>query len=175
VGIALTVAAGCGEKETGAEDPPVTPTLSLPASATPSADPVAAGSQGALAAYRDMWDAFVEASNNGDVAPPSLATYTSGRALTKLNDGLVLNRSRGQNTKGKPTLAPKVTAIVPVAAPTSVTIADCFDDSRWLLYKSNGQLVDDVPGGRRQTIAKVEKAGEVWKVTTLALQGTGSC
>jgi hypothetical protein len=175
VGIILTVAAGCGEKEPRADDPPVTPTLPPPASVSPSTDPAAAGAQAAVTAYRGMWDAFVEASNNGDVAPPSLATYTSGRALTKLNNGLALNKSRGQNTKGKPTLSPKITAIGPVAAPTSVSIADCFDDSRWLLYKKDGQLADDVPGGRRQTIAKVEKAGDVWKVTTLALQGTGTC
>jgi len=175
VGIMLTVAAGCGEKETRADNPPVTPTLSPPASVSPSTDPVTTGTQAAMDAYRDMWDAFVAASNNGDVEPPSLAEHTAGTALTKLNKGLALNRSRGLNSKGKPKLAPKVTAIGPVAGPTSVSISDCVDDSQWLLYKKSGQLADDEPGGRRQAVAKVEKAGDVWKVTTFALQRTGTC
>jgi hypothetical protein len=175
VGIMLTVTAGCGDKETRAEESPATPTLSAEASATRTVDPVAAGSQAAMAAYRGMWDAFIAASNAGATAPPALVESTAGTALAKLNKGLALNKSRGQTTRGKPTMAPSLTSIGPTASPTSATIIDCVDGSRWLLYKSNGQLADDEPGGRRRVTATVTRTSQTWKVTSFAIQQVGTC
>lgn len=175
VGIVLALTAGCGDSKTRTKEPPATPTVSASASATRPVDPVTAGSQAAMDAYRDMWDVFVAASNSGQVEPPELAVHTAGTALTKLNKGLALNRSRGLKSKGEPRLSPKVTAIGPVVRPSSVSISDCVDDSQWLLYKKDGQPADDEPGGRRSAVATVTWAGDAWKVTTFALQRTGTC
>jgi len=169
----LTIAAGCGEKEPRADDPPATPTL--PASVSPSTDSAAAGAQAAVAAYRGMWDAFVEASNNGVADPPALAKHASGSALEVLNRGLAANRAQQLASRGQPVMNPKLTSIGPIAAPTSAMIADCVDSTNWLLYKQNGQPANGDPGGRRKVTATVAKSGGTWKVTGFAAREVGTC
>jgi len=177
VSLTTVVATGCGDDGSSAKDAP-TPTRSSPSvsrSTAPPADPVAEGTRAALAAYRGMWAAFVAASNSGATNPPALVEYTGGSALPVLNRGLTANKAKALVSKGNPTISPKLTSIGPLKAPTSATILDCVDDTRWLLYRSDGRLADDVPGGRSRANATVERVGERWKVTSFALQGPGTC
>ena len=56
-----------------------------------------------------------------------------------------------------------------------VTVTGCVDGTHWQLYNSKGQLVDSGPSGRRATSAQVDRSGGVWKVSSLAIQGVGTC
>jgi hypothetical protein len=122
-----------------------------------------------------MWNAFIAASDDGKVEPPELATYAVGSALAALNRGLARNKANGLHSKGTLRFAPTVTGVSPTTAPVEVLIADCVDDSQWLLYREDGALADDIPGGRRKTTAKVERTAAGWMVTTFATQGVGTC
>jgi hypothetical protein len=122
-----------------------------------------------------MWSVYVAASNAGATDPPELARYASGDALSTLDKGLADNASKGLVTKGTPTIAPRVTASGPTDAPTSVTISDCSDGSRWLLYTKDGHLADNTPGGHHRVTATVIKGSSGWSVTSLAVQETGTC
>ncbi|MGG2459754.1 hypothetical protein ACO0M4_08005 [Streptomyces sp. RGM 3693] len=42
-------------------------------------------------------------------------------------------------------------------------------------YKLNGQLKNDVPGGREKAEAAVQLGGGMWKVSKLYLHAAGSC
>lgn len=122
-----------------------------------------------------MWQAYASASNTGDVQSAELAKHAAGSALTTLVNGLTSNKSKGLTSKGEPQLAPIQTGFSPAEAPTSVTVADCLDDSNWLLYKSNGELEDNTPGGRHKVVATVNKVNGEWKVTAFAESGVGTC
>jgi hypothetical protein len=123
-----------------------------------------------------MWDVFIQASNDGAASSPDLAKYADGRALMTLNDGLARNKAAGLITKGLPRMAPMVTEIAPIDAPTTVTVTDCIDDSTWLQYRrDNGQLANDKPGGRQSSRATVTVSGGVWKVSSFGIQAVGTC
>ena len=122
-----------------------------------------------------MWQAYIAASNAGDPQSPELAKYASGSALQTLVTGLTANKSQSLVTKGTPEINPVQTGFSPADAPTSVTVGDCADDSHWLLYKPNGDLADNTPGGRHKVTATVDKGDGGWKVTAFAAQGTGTC
>jgi hypothetical protein len=122
-----------------------------------------------------MWQAYVAASNAGDPQSPELAKYASGNALQTLVNGLTANKSKGLTTKGTPQLNPVQTGFSPADAPTNVTVGDCLDSTHWLLYKPNGDLADNTPGGRHKVTAEVNKGDGGWKVTAFAAQGVGTC
>jgi hypothetical protein len=122
-----------------------------------------------------MWAAYVEASNNGATAPASLTTYAADSALSTLNKGLATNHSNGVTSKGSPQISPAVAEASPPSAPTSVKILDCLDGTNWLLYKADGQLADNVPGGRRKITAQADLRPQGWRVTLIGIQGVGTC
>jgi hypothetical protein len=169
----LSLVACTGSKPPTPSSSGPTPSLHAP-SASPT-DARLAAVQDALAAYRNMWQAYIAASNAGDPQSPDLAKYASGSALTTLVTGLTNNKSKGLTTKGSPQLNPAQTGFSPADAPTSVTVGDCLDDSHWLLYKPNGDLADNTPGGRHRVTATVVKGDGGWKVTAFAAQGVGTC
>jgi hypothetical protein len=174
VGLALTLAA-CRSKPPHDASPTPGPSLHAPSASPSPSDPRLAAVQQALAAYRAMWDAYVAASNSGDPQSPALAQYATGSALQTMTKGLTANKSKGLTSKGSPQMDPHQTGFGPADAPTSVTIGDCLDDSHWLLYKANGELADNTPGGRRKVTAQVDKVSGEWKVTAFAVQGVGTC
>jgi len=171
--VAVLVLAACTTKPSAPVSPAPSPSLRAPSS--PPADPRLAAVQDALGAYRSMWLAFAAASSAGDPQYPDLAKYASGSALTTLVNGLTRNKSKGLVGKGSPQLAPVQTGFSPADAPTDVAVADCLDDSHWLLYKSNGDLADNTPGGRHKVTAQVHKTNGEWKVTAFAELGVGTC
>ena len=129
----------------------------------------------ALATYRAMWADMVTAGRTADYESPLLAKHAASQALQLLVSGLYEAHKKNVVIKGEPALNPRVTALTPADNPAAATIADCFDDSHWLNYKPNGQLQDDVPGGKHNTTATVGNLDGTWKVTRLQVQGVGTC
>ncbi len=135
------------------------------------ADPAAA----VLGAYRDMWADLVTAARTSDYQSPLLSQHASGNALTIFVQGLARDQLAGIVTKGQPVLDPRVTSLTPSVDPTHATIADCFDDSRWVEYKVTGGLAKNAPGGRRATTADLVMKDGVWEVTQIIIGKTGTC
>jgi hypothetical protein len=179
VGLALCTAA-CGVKSsatpgnvTRGTSPSTMPTRSAPALPT---SPVDRAKQQALDAYSGMWHAMADAGVTSDWQSPKLEQYATGDALGVISRLLYTDHLNGVVTKGEPKLHPQVTSVDPPNDPTTVMISDCGDDSGWLKYKTNGQLVDDIPGGRRTIIAEVQKQQDgSWKGTRFAVGDTGTC
>lgn len=122
-----------------------------------------------------MWADMVTAGRTADYESPALAKHAASQALQLLVSGLYQAHKKNLVIKGEPTLDPRVTALTPTDNPVAATIADCFDDTHWLNYKPNGQLQDDVPGGKHKTTATVGLLDGTWKVTKLQVQGVGTC
>jgi len=122
-----------------------------------------------------MWADMVIASRTSDYQSPLLAQYASGNALALLVHGLYMNLQDGIVTKGQPELHPQVTSLSPATNPTQASISDCFDDTRWLEYKTNGALANNTPGGHHATTAIVQESAGTWKVSMLAVQASGTC
>lgn len=170
----MATAAGCASHGHDGPRASARPSLGTP-SATASSESPQAAVRDAVAAYRGMWSAYIAASNTGTTDPPELARYASGSALQVLDKGLADNHARGLTTHGVPQITPQVTSSGPNGAPTSVTIGDCADDTRWLLYTKDGHPADSTPGGRHQVTATVNKAEGRWTVTAFAAEGAGTC
>ena len=144
---------------------------STPPPVTPVAPPSSVDTDPALSAYRGMWAAFVEAAKTSDPDDPDIRKFASGNALKLIVGGLVTNRSQGKVIKGDLVLNPRAT----VVSTTEETILDCVDSTRWLEYKTTGELWDDKPGGKHRTTATVKKDGGTWKVSSFKLEGAGTC
>ena len=152
------------------------PSQSAPASVTPPASlgPSAAAERDALIAYRGMWAAFVEAGKTSDPDAPDLRKYASEDALKLIVSGLVTNRDQGKVILGDLAIDPKVTAVTPADAPTEASVLDCVNDEKWLVHKTSGGLVNDVPGGKHRTTATVKRTSDGWKVSRFVI-GSESC
>jgi len=147
------------------------PSLSVPPQSTRGT-----AEQQALAAYEGMWQAYVKAGLTANSDEPDLARYASGRALTTLREGLARYRTDEQFLKGDLITHPQIAGASPDADPTSVTVVDCLDDTRFLVYKRSGELADDAAGGRRYTKATVADGGaKGWKVTSFGVQAVSTC
>lgn len=144
-------------------------------SASPSLSPASLAERDAVAAYRGMWDAWVEAGKTSNPDAPALRTYTSGDALKLIVSALATNQHNQQVSLGNVVLDPKVSEVTPPEAPTVATVKDCVNTENWLNYKASGGLVDNVPGGRRLMTATVSAAGGTWKVSAFQLGRVGTC
>ncbi|MFF3517388.1 hypothetical protein [Streptomyces sp. NPDC002573] len=156
---------GCSESPSDAKPLPEG-TAETTASRTPGTEHA-----GAVAAYRAMWHDVTVASRTSDASSPLLDDHARGGALELLKYGLQKSKKDGLVSKGAPKADPKVVT----AGPTRVVLTDCVDDTGWLLYKRNGELKDDVPGGHMKADATVQLADGVWKVTDLYMHEAGSC
>lgn len=169
VAVSVLLAAGCATPRPAPVRSPAAP------SPTPSADPGAAAEQDALAAYRGMWNAFVEAAKTSDADAPQLRRYASDDALKLIVNALYTNHERGKVILGQLRIDPRITAVTPPEAPTEASVVDCVDDEDWLEYKTSGGLFNDTPGGRHPTTATVRLGSEGWQVTRFVVQGDSSC
>lgn len=122
-----------------------------------------------------MWSAFEHAGLTSDSRDPLLAQFATDDALNNITHALDVNRGKGLVIRGKLVINPSVTAATPADSPNNVAIKDCVDDTNWLKYQKASGKLDDVPGGRHETTAVVEKLGG-WRVTSFALDGRpGTC
>jgi hypothetical protein len=149
------------------------------ATATPtgsvSSAPSAVAAADALAAYRGMWNAFVDAAKVPDPDAPALRRYAADDALRRIVSSLVADRDQGKVIKGAPITNPSVANLKPSDQPTEAMIADCVDDTNWLEYKKSGELWNNKPGGKHHTTATVKSTNGVWKVSAFTLEVTGTC
>jgi hypothetical protein len=173
VAVSVLLMAGCGSDKP--ESTSSTPPPSAPPSAAPSLAPSAVAEVDALAAYRGMWSAFVEAAKTSDAEDPALRSYASDQALSLIASGLISDREQGRVTKGDLVLDPKVTEVKPAQAPSEATVLDCVDSTKWLLYRTSGELWDNEPGGKHRTTATVKRSGSTWKVSSFILEESGTC
>lgn len=125
--------------------------------------------------YQTMWADLVSAARTSDSQSKLLPQHATGDALTLLVQGLATDRALGIATKGQPALQPRVSSLSPAANPTRASVRDCFDDTRWIEYKTNGTLQKNAPGGRRSVTADLVRVGSTWKVTELTVRATGTC
>ena len=171
VAILMLAPAGChaGEVDDGA--PSAGPAASAPASLTPSA----AAERDAVAAYRGMWAAFVEAAKTSDPDDPTLRKFAADDALKLIVSGLITNRTLGKIVLGELKTSPRITQLSPSDKPTSVEITDCVDATNWLEYKKSGKRWDDKPGGKHLTTATVKAVDGSWTVTSFTLRKAGTC
>ncbi len=178
--VALLALGACTPKPAPQGTPTANPSLHAP---SPAASSPAASSldpraevQKAVAAYTSLLNAFTAASNAGTDDTTELAKYATGSALQRLAKGLADNKAKGLHSQGTPVIdPPHVTEIAPANDPTMVIVTGCVDDTHWQLYNSKGQLADTSPSGRRGTSAQIDKNAGTWKVTSLAIQGVGTC
>jgi hypothetical protein len=158
---------------------PSQPPTSSSAAATTSVVPQLAdqAKERAVAAYLGMWSDMADAAVTSNWQSSKLALNATADALSRISRGLYADHYNGLVTKGKPINHPTVESVEPAAAPTTVNIVDCGDDSPWLKYRvDTGQRADDGPSGRRHIDAKVKKAVDgSWKVVDFAIQDVGTC
>jgi hypothetical protein len=173
--VALLALAACTPKSKPSATP--SPNASLHASSPTASSPdPKAEVQKAVAAYTNLLNAFVAASNAGTDDTTELSKYATGSALQLLFGGLADNKAKGLHSQGTPGIdPPQVTEIAPTSNPTTVKVIGCVDGTHWLLYNRAGQLSDPGPNGRRRTGAQIDKVDGVWKVSSLAIQGVGTC
>lgn len=128
-----------------------------------------------LNAYRAMWADLVSAARTSDFQSSRLPQHTTGEALTLFVQGLARDQLHGIVTRGTPVLTPMVTSLSPEPDPSRATVGDCFDDTHWIEYQTNGKLAKNAPGGRRATTAQLIKASGTWKVDQISIGKPGSC
>ncbi len=170
--------AGCSDGRSGKPVPPSSHPSDLAlatTSAPPPPSPASQAEQDALAAYRGMWADWVAVAETSDYQNPRLAQYASGRALSVIYQAVYLNKNKGLVSRGEPVLSPKITAATPGVDPDRITIVDCVDTAHWLNYRADGQLENDVPGGRRSIQALLLPRNGTWKVDDLVVQAKGTC
>lgn len=151
------------------------PTSAASPSSAASLGSDASARRDAVAAYRGMWAAFVAAGKVADPDAPDLRKYASDQALRLIVNALYTDQQQKKVIRGDLTIDPQVTAVSPAEEPASVTISDCVNDEKWLVYKASGGLADDKPGGKHQTTATVKRATDGWKVSSFILKEAGTC
>jgi hypothetical protein len=131
--------------------------------------------QQAVAAYKGMWAAFVAAGKIPDPDAPEIRKYASDQALRLIVNALYTDQQQKKVIRGEVTVDPQVTALSPADKPVTVTISDCVNSEKWLVYKASGGLADDTPSGKHQTTATVKRTAEGWKVSSFILKEAGTC
>ncbi|MGW0734459.1 hypothetical protein [Streptomyces sp. NPDC002851] len=163
--MALSLLSGCTEGKSSSRPlPEETPRPT--ASRTPDA-----AHDEALAVYRAMWRDLVAVSAAPDPESPRLNDHAMDGALELMKYGLRKAKKDKVVTKGTPVLAPEVVS----GTEAQVVLRDCVDGRKWLQYKANGELKNDVPGTHFATDATVRLRDGEWRVSDLYMHGAGSC
>jgi len=166
---ALTAACSSG----GTAMPQVTASSARPSPAAASVSPTpSTPAQQALAAYTAMWADVQTLSATSNYTDPRLGAHLDSQAYMTVSENMSVNKANGIIGLGAPVLH----AHVVTSTATTVTLADCMDDTHWLeYYAATHKLVDNVPGGHRYTTATVTDENGTWKVTALDTRQDGSC
>ncbi|MGP3949620.1 hypothetical protein [Streptomyces sp. 7N604] len=159
------------------EDPATSEHRESPRAAVSStaADPKQGARDEAIATYRAMWDDLAVASHTANPEHPRLDDHAVDGALRLLRHGLDKTRQQKLVAKGAPKVNPEVEEASPTERPTSVKLIDCVDSTKWLQYKPNGELSNDVPGGHGKAEATVTYREGRWVVTDLYMHESGTC
>jgi hypothetical protein len=124
-----------------------------------------------------MWREFATAGVTSDWQSAGLGRYATGVALTNLTRALYADRYNGLVTKGEATHDVQVVSAEPADNPTRIVVTDCSDSTTSLKYRAdNGQLADNIPGGRRRINGQVDLQNDKsWKVSDFAVREVGTC
>jgi hypothetical protein len=171
----MTVAVAISACGSAATSSPTTASTAGTASVASTTQTRAVASKEVIAAYRTMWADLVTAAVTSDFQSPLLAQHATGDALTLLVQGLARDQLHGIVTRGVTVHHPAVTSLSPTSDPTHAMVADCFDDTHWIEYTTDGTRAKNTPGGHRATTADLVKKGGTWKVSQLVIQATGTC
>jgi hypothetical protein len=144
-------------------------------SSTTTQPPTASVTATAINDYRTMWADLVTAARTSNYQSKLLPQHATRDALSLLVQGLAEDRELGIVTKGQPVLQPSISSLTPATNPTKASIIDCFDNTHWVEYNTNGKLQKNAPGGRHATTADLVRMGSTWKVTELTVRATGTC
>jgi hypothetical protein len=125
----------------------------------------------AVAAYVAMWKDAAVASRTSDVDHPRLDDHATGAALMLLQYVMREHAKDGHLARG----APRHNVLVAKSSADGRVLRDCMDSTDWLMYKQNGELVNDVPGSHRRVDATVKRRGDAWVVTDLFMHERATC
>lgn len=115
------------------------------------------------------------AAETSDFQSPLLGQHATGDALTLLVQGLASDQLHDIVTRGVTVHHPVITSLSPSTDPTHAIVADCFDDTRWIEYTTDGKRAKNTPGGRHATTADLVKMDKTWKVSQLTIAATDTC
>lgn len=170
----LLLVTGCGSS---GEDKPGPPKAST--SEDSGKKEKAAAERAALAAYRGMWDAQVEANSAGTMAKAKLGEYVIGEAARKVISGFTYYNEHGLAFKERPGTAPKVSAVDVDSAVHTATITDCVDMTGVVVRRATGKPIavakEDVrrPWTAEATTAKA--GGTEWRITDYTIDRDRTC
>ncbi|WP_329562066.1 hypothetical protein [Kitasatospora sp. NBC_01266] len=130
----------------------------------------------ALAAYDAMMQDITALAATSDYKNPRLASHMTGQPLTYWTKALIDQHTKGLVSHGAPVWNPRVTKVTPADQPDRVEVADCLDGTHWLKYKLDGQLADDVPGGKHISAAAITRQPDgSWQVDQQLIGAVGTC
>ena len=158
--VALT---GCAPTEGEHGQAEASAPLAAPSTRGPSPE-----EEEAVAAYRGMMGAVVEASLEGDEDHPDLELHARGQAL-ELARGML----DGAKTMGEPVLRPEVTDVDLEADPASIVVEDCMDNTEWVI--EGFAEMDPDERNTRLFQATVTDQQDEWKVDELWLGEFDEC
>ncbi|WP_157856317.1 hypothetical protein [Actinacidiphila yeochonensis] len=167
--MAITVLVASGCSKASSDGRPVASPVTVSASAMPGAS--RPGNQGPLLAYRAMMNDLVVVSRNPNENDPRLRDHASAGALMLLRYIMEADRQKDVVGRGTPVVDPTIVK----SAATQAVIRDCIDDTQWLLYTRDGELENDVPGGRHRVDATLEVRAGAWRVVRLYFDQVGTC
>jgi hypothetical protein len=163
----VALAAGCGWSN-GSE--PGNASEDAVGSSTPPG-PSPSVEDDAVAAYVAMWEDTAVAARTSDVDHPRLDDHATDAALMLLQYVMRDHAEDGHVARG----APRHDVLVVKSSRDRRELQDCMDGTDWLMYKRNGELVNDIPGSHRRVDATVERRGHEWMVTDLLLHERATC
>jgi hypothetical protein len=135
-------------------------------------DPQAA----AVAAYERYWRTVADATTIPDPDYPELSEVAADQALEWARSLVQGGVEEGHRGTGYPSHEAEVTDIHPAADPTELAVADCMDDTDWLVLEAeSGELVSGEVYGTSKVSALVERIDDRWLVTEIIQQRIGSC
>lgn len=170
VALLVATAAGCSGSSTRQAAPPSPPSSASP---SPTADPSALPTSGALTAYRGFRRAQVAAEAVANARDASLARYAGDKALAQERSNLLQLARAGIVVRGAPVLHP----VVGSSSPQAVTITDCVDVARWQpVYKATGRSAA-APGQPTKVLATAlaRPYGKGWLIVELTTERSRPC
>ena len=144
VAVVTVVAALTTACSSAATPPTQSPTSSIaspsPSTTSPSPSPTAEAATAALASYSSYWTAKVASFADPASKPdPKLASFAIDKALAEAHSTLLVLRRAGIAMQGQPGHSAQATA-VKLGDPSTVTIEDCLDSTKWTpVYVATGK------------------------------------
>ncbi len=187
--LAMLLTAACGsahptDASVATPEPALPAPPSPPATSPPVTDVVGATGPAVLA-YRAFWEDAVYANAHAGYWNADTRTslgvggtlyalffkHATGSALEQQRVSVYDADRSGHFSQGRPVLQPTVTAAVPAAAPVTVRLRDCLDDSQWLVHvRATGALLDHRPGRRHPVVVTMARTSSGWKVADLVIR-----